>query len=100
MTAPNLIRSAKAPTINTAVIHAKDPWKAEKTYSGMVGNTVDIVSGVMPFMNTLSTLPIMAPSPENANEYPYRNHKTVISENVMKTCISTESMFLVRANPP
>ena len=59
------MRSAKEPTISATVMAAKVPWKATKTYSGMVASA-PMVSVVTPLRNSLSKPPTKLPSPLKA----------------------------------
>jgi hypothetical protein len=65
ITAENLARSAKAPTISATVMAAKVLWNETNTYSGMVVNAPK-VSVVTPLRNILSSPPKKLPSPVNA----------------------------------
>ena len=57
------MRSAKAPSIRAGVMIANMPWKATKTYSGIVPESV---SGVIPFRPSFWRSPMKAPSPLKA----------------------------------
>jgi hypothetical protein len=65
ITAENLMRSAKAPTIRAGVMAANVSWKAMKVNSGMATPLVKVSaveSVVMPARNAFEKLPMTAPS--------------------------------------
>ncbi len=62
-TAPNLMRSAKAPTISAGVMHAKVSWKMKNTYSGMYTPLLKVAASesvANPCMNSRSKPPMKA----------------------------------------
>ena len=60
--AENLSRSAKAPQMSAGVMIAKVIWKAEKTYSGMVGASATLIElPLMPAMKKCANEPMKAP---------------------------------------
>ncbi len=61
--APNFMRSAKAPTVSAGVMIAKVIWKVANTDSGIVPTTE---STVTPDMNALSSPPITRPGVSKA----------------------------------
>ena len=73
ITAENLMRSAKAPTIRAVVIAANVPWKATKVSSGRYTPLLKVaatVSGVTPLRKSLSKLPMKGLPAVKAAEYP------------------------------
>ena len=102
-TAPNLMRSANEPTISAQVMPANVAWKATNTSSGIITPSVKVAASesmVMPMRKALSRLPMIRPAPPKARLYPYTAQSTTMSENTTITCISTDSMFLLRTSPP
>jgi hypothetical protein len=57
-------------------------------------------SGVMPFRNSLSKPPMKAVPAGEGQAVAVDAHSTLISEKITNTCISTDSMFLLRTRPP
>ena len=61
------------------------------------------VAAAAPLMscaNRRSTPPMKALPSVNAKLYPYSAHNTATRENTARVCISTDSTFLLRTNPP
>ena len=102
------MRSTSDPRIRQHVMAANVAWNATNTisYIGVAllkvapSENMPVAESNTPDRNARSSPPKNALPVVNASEYPYTHQSTVISEKLTNTCISTESMFLLRTRPP
>mmetsp|Transcript_4792 Transcript_4792/g.20344 ORF Transcript_4792/g.20344 Transcript_4792/m.20344 type:complete len:234 (-) Transcript_4792:133-834(-) len=92
ITAENFMRSTNEPTMRAGVMIANVIWYSAQSASGMVSQTLALVT---PARNALSKPPSTPlPSSEKESEYPTEYHIRVMRHVREKHCMSTESMFL------